>query len=75
LPTPLRQLKHGLVRHSRGGCGRSSTTELGYRKEDSKAAALICLSTVADAEISNPTGSIFHQRQHLKLSIDDLCHD
>jgi hypothetical protein len=55
--------------------GRSSTTELGYRKEDSKAAALICLSTVADAEISNPTGSIFHQRQHLKLSIDDLCHD
>ncbi|WP_234464864.1 hypothetical protein, partial [Stutzerimonas stutzeri] len=51
------------------------TTELGYRREDSKATALINLSTVADAEISNPTGSISHQRQHFKLSIDDLCHD
>ncbi|AWF60930.1 Uncharacterized protein PA52Ts32_0111 [Pseudomonas aeruginosa] len=63
------------MRHASGGYGRSATTELGYPKEDSKAAALICLSTAADAEIRNPTGSIFHQRQHLKLSNDDLCHD
>jgi hypothetical protein len=75
LPALLRQLKHGLVHHASGGCGRSSTTELGYRREDSKAAALINLSTVADAEISNPAGSISHQRQHFKLSIDDLCHE
>jgi hypothetical protein len=55
LSAPLRQLKHGLVCHASGGYGRPSTTELGYRREDSKAAELINLSTVADAEISNPS--------------------